>query len=120
MLPVRKAFERTDGIITDGRYTESLLPDRVQMLFQLDELDLAEGSPIRRAEEHEHCAVWARNGFQSLAPAFLVLSGKSGYLLAYVWPGLDVLAVQRRNWKRPHGHFDEISLCRTISSLLRT
>src|SRR6266436_7496005 len=119
MLPIRETLERTDRVIADGRYAESLLPDRVQALFQLDELDLAEGSPIRGTEEHEHGTFRAHDGFESLVAALLVPRRKSGYLLAHVWPGLDVLAEQRRNWKRPHGHFDEISLCRTISSLLR-
>jgi hypothetical protein len=93
VLPVRETLERTDRVITDGRNTEPLLPDRVQALFQLDELDLAEGSPIRRAEEHEHGAVRAHDGFERLTPALLIPRRKSGYLLAYVRPGLDVLAV---------------------------
>jgi hypothetical protein len=53
MLPVRETLEHTYGVIADGCYAETLLPDRVQMLFQLDELDLAERSPIRGPEEHE-------------------------------------------------------------------
>jgi hypothetical protein len=97
MLPVRKILERTNGIITDGRHAESLLSDRTQTLFQLDELDLAERSPIRRAEENEHGAVRTHDGFESLIPALLIPRGKRGYLPAHVWPGLDVLAVQRRN-----------------------
>jgi hypothetical protein len=44
VLPVRETLERADGVVADGRYTESLLPDRVQVLFQLDELDFAERS----------------------------------------------------------------------------
>ena len=120
MLPIRETLERPDGIITDGRNTKSLLPDRVQILFQLNELDLAERSPVRRTEEHEHGALRAHDGFESLVLAFLVLRGKSGDLLAYVWPGLDVLAVQRCDRKRPHRQFDERSLCHTSTSLLRT
>jgi len=82
------------------------------MLFQLDELDLAERSPIRRTEEHEHGPVPTHDGFESLVPALLVLRGKSGDLLAYVWPRLDVLAVQRRDRKRPqHRHLGKKSLC---------
>ena len=111
MLPIREILERTDGIITDGSNTESLLLDRVQTLFQLDELDLAKGSPIRRAEEYEHGPFWTHNGFESLVSALLILSRKSGYLLAHVWPCLDVLAVQRHDRKRPQRHFSEGSLC---------
>jgi hypothetical protein len=73
-------------------------------LFQFDELDLADRSPIRGTEEHEH-------GFESLVTALLVLRGKSGYLLAHVWSGLVDLAVQRRDQKSPHRQFDERSLC---------
>jgi hypothetical protein len=54
VLPVRETSKGPDGVIADGRYTEALLPDRTQMLFQLNELDLAERSPIRGTEEHEH------------------------------------------------------------------
>jgi len=116
MLPVREILERTDGIITDGRYTESLLSDRTQTLFQLDELDLAERSPIRRAEENEHGAFRTHDGFESLIPALLVLRGKGRYLLTHVWPGLYVLAVQRRDGKRTqHRCFDEKFLCHSIS-----
>ena len=112
MLPIGETLERRDGIITDGRYAESVLSDGVQMLFQFDELDLAERSPIRRTEEHEHGPVRTHNGIESLVPAFLVLRGNSGYLLAYIRSGLDALAVQRRHRKRPqHRHFDENSLC---------
>jgi hypothetical protein len=112
MLPIREILERSGGVITNGRYTESLLPNRVQMLFQLDELDLAERSPIRGTEEHEQGPVRTHHGFESLVPALLVLRGESGYLLAYVRSGLDALAVQRRDWKRPqHRHFDQNSLC---------
>jgi hypothetical protein len=59
VLPVRETLEHANRVIADGGYTESLLPDRIQTLFQLDELDLAERSPIRGAEEHEHGALWA-------------------------------------------------------------
>jgi hypothetical protein len=54
VLPVCKTLEGSDRVIADGNYTESLLTDRIQMLFQLDELDLAKRSPIRRTEEHKH------------------------------------------------------------------
>jgi hypothetical protein len=93
MLPIREILKRSGGIITDGRYTESPVPDRVQMLFQLDELDLAERSPIRGTKEYEHGPVRTHDRFESLVPALLVLRRKSGYLLTYVWPGLDALAV---------------------------
>jgi hypothetical protein len=47
MLPIREILERPNRIITDGRNTKPLLADRVQILFQLNELDLAERSPVR-------------------------------------------------------------------------
>jgi hypothetical protein len=119
VLPVRETLENADRVIADGRYTEPLLPDRVQMLFQLDELDLAERSPIRRTEEHQHGPFRAHDGFESLVPALLVRRGKSGYLLAHLWPGLDDLAV-RRDQKSPHRYSDERSLCHTGASSLRT
>ena len=73
MLPVREALERADGVIADSRYTEPLLPDGVQTLFQLDELDLAERSPVRGTEEHDHGASRSHDGFEGLGPALLVL-----------------------------------------------
>src|SRR5690349_23185056 len=101
MLPIHDTLEHPDRVIAGGRYTKALLPDRIQILFQLDELDFAERSPVRGTEEHEHRALRSHDGFESLVPAFLVLRGKSRDLPAYVWPGLDVLAVQRRDRKRP-------------------
>jgi hypothetical protein len=66
------------------------------MLFQLDELDLAERSPIRGTEEHEHGPFWAYDGFESLVPALLVRRRKSGYRLTHLRSGFDGLGVQRR------------------------
>jgi hypothetical protein len=66
VLPVRETFKGPNGVIADGRYTEALLPDRTQMLFQLHELDLAERLPIRGTEEHEHGPFRAHDGFESL------------------------------------------------------
>jgi hypothetical protein len=68
VLPVRETVKHTDRVIADGRYPESLLPDRVQMLFPVDELDLAERSPIRRTAEHEHSPFRAHDGFEGLVP----------------------------------------------------
>jgi hypothetical protein len=107
MVSVREILECPDGIIADGRNTKSLLPDGVQIPFQLNELDLAERSPVRRTEEYEHGALRAHDGFESLVAAFLVLRGKSGHLLTYTWPGLDVLAEQRRHRNRPHRHLNQ-------------
>ena len=94
MLPVCKTLERPDRVIADGSYTESLLTDRIQMLFQLDELDLAERSPIRGTEEHKHGPVRTHDGFESLVPAILVRRRKGRYVLAHLRSGFDVLAVQ--------------------------
>ena len=60
------------------------------------------------------------NRFESLVPALLVPHGKIRYLLARVGPGLDDLAVRRRDQKSPDRHFDERSLCHTGTSSLRT
>jgi hypothetical protein len=51
MLPIGEAPERAGRIVADGRDAETLLPDCRQILCQFDELDLAERSPIRGAEE---------------------------------------------------------------------
>jgi hypothetical protein len=97
VLPVCKTLERPDRVIADGSDTESLLADRIQMLFQLDELDLAERSPIRGTEEHKHGPFRTHDGFESLVPALLIRRRKSGRRLAHRWSGLDGLAVQRRD-----------------------
>jgi hypothetical protein len=109
MLAVREILERSDRIVTDRRDTQALLPDRLQMLFQLDELDLAERSPIRGAKKYQHGAFRSHDGLESLGSAFLVLCGKRGYRLAHIRPGLDVLAVKCRDRQRPERHFDERS-----------
>ena len=72
MPPVCKTLERPDRVIADGSYTESLLTDPIQMLFQLDELDLAKRSPIRGTEEHKHGPFRTHDGFESL------VAGRSG------------------------------------------
>ena len=120
MLPVRETLERSDGVVANGCYTETVLPDRVQMLFQLDELDLAERSPIRGTEEHEQGPFRAHDGTESLVPALLVRRRKSGYVPAHLRPGLDALAVQRRYRKRPDRYCDKRSLCHASRSSLRT
>jgi hypothetical protein len=94
VLPVCKTLERPARIIADGSYTESLVTDRIEMLFQLDELDLAERSPIRGTKEHKHGPFRTHDGFESLVPAVLILRRKSGSWLAHVWTGFDALAVQ--------------------------
>jgi hypothetical protein len=47
MLPIRETFQNRNRVVTDGRYAEALFADRVQVVFQLDELDFAEWSPVR-------------------------------------------------------------------------
>ena len=120
MLPVRETLERSDGVVADGRYTKTVLPDRVQMLFQLDELDLAERSPIRGPEEHEHGPFRTHDRFESLVPALLVGRRKSGYRLTQIRSGFDALALQCRYRERADHYFDKRSLCHTNRSLLRT
>jgi hypothetical protein len=120
MLPVRETLEHTYGVIADGCYAETLLPDRVQMLFQLDELDLAERSPIRGPEEHEHGPFRTHDRFESLVPALLVGRRKSRHLLTHLRSGFDALAVQCCYRERPDHQFDERSLCHANRSLLRT
>ena len=63
VLPVAEALERAGRIIADGRNTKPLSADGLQILFQLDELDFTERSPVRGAEEHQHGAVRAHDGF---------------------------------------------------------
>jgi hypothetical protein len=47
VLPVAEVLERRGRIIADGRDAKPLFPDGLRILFQLDELDLAERSPVR-------------------------------------------------------------------------
>jgi hypothetical protein len=94
MLPIGKVLERTDGIVADGRYSESPLPDRIESLLQLHELDFTEGSPIRGTEKDQHGAAGTHDRFESLNAAVLVDGGKCGNLLADSRAGLDVLPIQ--------------------------
>jgi hypothetical protein len=48
-----KFLGQRDRIITERCYTESVVADCLEILFQLDKLDFAERSPIRGTEEHE-------------------------------------------------------------------
>jgi hypothetical protein len=93
MLAVREILEHAYRIVTDGRHAEPLVADRLQILFQLDELNLAERSPVRGTEEDKNGPFRTHDGRERLGPAFLVLRGKGGNLLSHSRPGLDVLPV---------------------------
>ena len=93
MLPFAEALERAGRIIADGRNTKPLAADGLLVLFQLDELDFTERSPVRRAEEHQHRAVPAHDGFQRLRPAVLVLGRKRRHRMPDFRAGLDALAI---------------------------
>jgi hypothetical protein len=54
---VGEFLERRRRIVADRNEPETLLPDLIVAALQLDELRLAIGSPVGRAEEHEHRAL---------------------------------------------------------------
>jgi hypothetical protein len=56
MLPISKILQRTYRVVTNRYNSEPLFPDRFQVLFQLNELNLAERSPVRRTEKDDHGA----------------------------------------------------------------
>src|SRR5262249_48381091 len=84
-------------IVTDGRHAEPLPSDLFGAALQLHELRLAIGSPVRRPEEHEHCALRSNDRLKSPAAAVLILQIEIGSALTNLWsePG-DVDACPRR------------------------
>jgi hypothetical protein len=78
MLPVREILKHAYRIVTDSCHAEPLVADSLQILFQLDELDLTERSPVRGTEEDKDGPFRTHDGLERLGAAFLVLRGKSG------------------------------------------
>jgi hypothetical protein len=59
MLPVGEVLKGAGRIITDRSDAEPLISNRCEVLFQLDELDLAPWSPVGGTKENDHRTVLA-------------------------------------------------------------
>jgi len=97
-------FKSAGGIVTYRDNTKPLLSDRFQILFQLNELDLAVRSPIRRTEKDYHGALWPLNRLEGLTPAILVHRRKRRNRLADLGTSLDALTPEACDRKRPQTH----------------
>ena len=95
MLPVGEVLERTRGIVADRRDTEPPLTYRLKTLFQLDELDLAPGSPVGGTKEDDHSTVRAHNRLEGLGSTILICRRKRRNGLPHCGPGLDPLPCKR-------------------------
>jgi hypothetical protein len=101
MLPVGEILQRIHGVITDRNNTEPLFPDRLQVLFQLDELNLAERSPVGGTEKDNHGTLRSHDRFERLVSPVLVACRKRGNGLARGRSSLNILSVECRDWKHP-------------------
>lgn len=71
-MAFREALERGRTVITDGGDTQPAFAQPLPVLIQLDQLTLAEWSPVGRAIENQHRPIRAANGFEGLRLAVLV------------------------------------------------
>jgi len=81
-VPVGEIFQDFFRVVTDGRQLDSLLLESWDSALQLDQLPLAERSPIRRTEKEKSGAVRSFQRFESLYPPKLVARRKNRRLLA--------------------------------------
>ena len=70
--PFCKLSQQRLTVITQSGNSESKPLEFLLLLFQLDQLGLAEGSPIRRADEQEDKALRSAERFEGLSPAEVV------------------------------------------------
>jgi hypothetical protein len=72
LVPLRKKLQDFFGVITDRREFDSLLFESRECALQLDQLSLAEWSPIRRAKKQKNGTLRSLQRIQSLRSAKLV------------------------------------------------
>jgi hypothetical protein len=70
------------GIIADSRQAEAPRLQGFSAVLQLDQLALAEGSPIRRAVKDKHSSAGSTDLFEGLERAVLVRKSKRWYVIA--------------------------------------
>ena len=71
-LPVGKVFQDCDGIVTNGCKSEPAFAKPLTIFVQLDELTLAERSPVSRAVEDQHRTLRATYIIESASRAELI------------------------------------------------
>ncbi len=81
-MAIGKEFQDRLGVVADGRQLQALLFESRNGALQLDQLPLAEGSPVGGAEEKENDAAAPFQGVERLGFAELVGSGESRRLAA--------------------------------------
>ena len=86
--------------LEDGPQPQPLLPDRIQVPLQFNELSLAKRTPVGRSEKNKHRSFRATDRFQGSSPSFLILGRKIRHRVSDRRAGLGVLAV--KNGKREH------------------
>ena len=97
-VPVREALQDLDRVIADREQRDAVLGERAGYPLQLDELRLAEGSPLRAAvKEHERPFSSAR-GVQVDGRARLVRQDDVGEAVPLSRPDRAPVAGLRRHW----------------------
>lgn len=77
-MPVGKILQDFLCVIADGRQLDPLLFESWDCALQLDQLSLAEWSPVGRTEKQKNSALWPLQSIESLCPAKLVPGRKGG------------------------------------------
>ena len=81
-MPAGKIFQDCWAVVADRGQLQSLRFESLLRGLQLHELRFAEGSPIGRAEEHQHGTACTLERLIGLFPAKLIVQSKCGSLLA--------------------------------------
>src|SRR6266849_4936012 len=91
-----KAREDLDRVVADGREAEPLVAKLLHLSLQLDELRLAVGSPVGRAQKNEHRALRPHDGLKGPGLTRLILEAEIRHALAHLGAELgDVYLLPR-------------------------
>jgi hypothetical protein len=71
-------------IVTDYRQAKAFAAKFIDSSLQLDELRFAIGSPVRRANEHQHRTLRSHDGLESLDFAVLVFEPETWRALSHL------------------------------------
>jgi hypothetical protein len=81
--PFRKVVQHRHAVIADCRHPQTELAEFIPILFQLDQLGFAKGSPIRGPVEHKDSALGSQQASQIAKLAILIGQFEASYSAAH-------------------------------------